>query len=336
MTATVTSAVPVVGWRESDERWLAARRRGISASDVSAVLGFGPYATPWEVWADKRGIRPRRVDADKESIRLGVAMEPWLLAQAGHLLERPVVRTGHRLYSHPAAPWQMCSPDGEVDATLGVEAKTAGLASGFGSPDGWTEQRAPLGYEFQVRWTMRVRAYERMVLIALVAGMGLRMYEYTRDLSVEADMVAQVTEWYERHLVRGVEPPMGPRDNALMDDTYRTTDGGSVALDAHAVEVEELMREYADGLARENAGKAAKEAATARLKRLMGGHAVGTLDNRKVVSWNTRRGNVRWPDLVEDLIEVAGWKGPLLDVDELTERYRLPDSRSIDVKGIAG
>lgn len=342
MTAAVDTptATPLVGWRDSDARWLAVRRTGISASDVAAVLGFGPYKTPWEVWADKTGVRTREVDATREAIRLGNAMEPWLLAQARHLRSREsieVARTSARLYAHPQHRWALASPDGAASeagaVAYGIEAKTAGLASGYGAPAGWSDTRAPLGYELQARWQMYVLGWPRVDLIALVASLGLRTYTFERDLSTEADMAAQVAEWRQKHLVRGDEPAMGPGDNALMDATHPTTDGGSVALDDVA-DVVELLYEYRDGLTREAAGRALKETATARLKRLLGTAAVGTVDNKPVVTWNTRQGSVDWPALVEDLIEIAGWSGPLLDMDELTGRYRKPDSRSIHVKGI--
>jgi putative phage-type endonuclease len=336
MSAPTIAVQPMCGWSATDAEWLRARRSGISASDVAAVLGFSQYKTPWEVWADKTGRRPRETDAAREAIRLGVALEPWLLAQARHQLGADVRRTAHRLYAHPEHGWRLCSPDGEVadrDWTL-VEAKTAGLASGFGVPDGWTEQRAPLGYELQCRWQMHVMGRPQAVLIGLVAGVGMRRYEYTRDVSVEADMVAQVTEWWQRHILGRVEPPMGARDNALMDATHPTAGEGSIALDDDP-DLPDLILQYRDGLAREKEGKALKEAATAQLKRKLGDHPVGTVRNQPVVTWNAKTGAVDWLALVEDLVEIAGWSGPLLDLDALVDRYRKPDSRQIHVKGVA-
>lgn len=331
--ATVAHPRPLVAWSATEHQWLAARRTGISASDVAAVLGFGPYKTPWEVWADKTGVRTREVDATREAIRLGIALEPWLLRQASYHLDAPVERTAARLYAHGEHPWRLASPDGRaLDGPL-IEAKTAGLASGFGVPDGWSDTRVPLGYELQCRWQMHVCDVDQVMLVAMVAGLGLRYYTYDRDLSVEADMVAQVTEWRRQHLVRGVEPPMGPSDNALMDATHPATDGDSIALD-NVPDLVEVLYAYQDGLSREAAGRAAKEAATARLKRLLGDHAAGTVANRPVVTWNAVTGRVDYAALIEDLIEIVGWDGPLLDMAELLDKYRKPASRSINVKGL--
>lgn len=334
-TAVEYAPTPVTGWSATEAQWLAARREAISASDVAAVLGYSEYATPWEVWADKTGVRPREVDASKEAILLGVALEPWLLAQARHQLGADVRRTSHRLFAHPDEPWQVASPDGEAVTTdgevFGIECKTAGLASGFGVPGGWTDRRAPLGYEFQCRWQMRVMGWSKVVLIGLVANFGLRTYTYTRDLAIEADLVAQVAEWRQRYLVGRVEPAMSPRDDQLMNDLYRETTGGELKLDDDP-DILEALYAHADGLAKESAGRAQKEAAAALLKRKLGEHAAGTIGGHEVITWKAKRGNVRWRDLITDLYEVGGWDPDGVDAD--AEAYRDAPSRSINVKGL--
>lgn len=53
--------------------WLAARKRDITASDASALLGIHPYKTAFELWAEKTG---KKVEAeDNEVFRRGRALE---------------------------------------------------------------------------------------------------------------------------------------------------------------------------------------------------------------------------------------------------------------------
>ncbi|WP_292621907.1 lambda-exonuclease family protein [Mesorhizobium sp.] len=53
--------------------WLAARKRDVTASDASTLLGVNPYKTPFELWAEKTG---RKADAeDNDVFRRGRAME---------------------------------------------------------------------------------------------------------------------------------------------------------------------------------------------------------------------------------------------------------------------
>ena len=33
--------------------WLEARRAGIGASDIAAIMGISPWSTPFQIWASK-------------------------------------------------------------------------------------------------------------------------------------------------------------------------------------------------------------------------------------------------------------------------------------------
>jgi len=287
VTATITNPVPVIGWDAPDSDWLAARNTGISASDVAAVLGFSEYATPWEVWAEKTGLHPRDA-VDSEAIRLGIDLEPWLLERAQRMLGFPVVRTPARLYAHPTDTWQLASPDGEAQppgcVPFGIEAKTAGLASGFGIPSGWSDDRVPLGYEFQARWQMRVMGWERVDIVGLVAGVGLRMWPIGRDDAIEADMVMQVAEWREQHLIRRIEPPVVARDNALMSAVWPTPTEGVIDL-TDDPDIDELLFEHEERKRTAKDAKDAKDQVSAAIKRKLGPHEIAVANGRVIATW---------------------------------------------------
>ena len=40
------------------EKWLKARRSGLGASEVAAILGLSPWSTPYKVWKDKVSSEP--------------------------------------------------------------------------------------------------------------------------------------------------------------------------------------------------------------------------------------------------------------------------------------
>lgn len=336
MSTTILRPPPVVvsGWG-NDDAWLAARAQGISASDVAACLGFSPYATPWEVWADKTGMRPRQVDADKECIRLGIALEPWLIIQARHHLGVPVVHTDARLYAHHDARWQLASPDAEArpedGEPFGVEAKTAGLAGGFGVPKDWSDDEFPLGYQLQAHWQMRVMGWRKVLIVALVAGLGLRFYEVRRDLQVELDLVEQVTEWRQRHLTGGIEPPLCDRDANLLADVWPEPSEGHLRLDGNTPFVENVL-DYQAGIDEERNGRRRKETAAANLERILGPHYAGTIDGNEIVTWKTRRGSVSWKSTAAAIHEASG--GTPTDLAAIAEAHRGKPTRTIKVKGI--
>ncbi len=324
-TATLVGSVPVLDWDAQRPEWLAARRRGLGASDVAAVLGFSHYTSPWQVWAEKLDVR-RPPDQPSAAADLGTALEPWLLEQAPTLIGQPVVRTDAQLYRHPDYPWRMCSPDGQAAAgSVGVQCKTAGLASGYGPPKGWDDGGIPLGYEFQCRWEAHVMGWDAVELVALVANYGLVRRTVVRDLAIEADLVAQVSEWWQRHIVAGVEPPLGAADSAVMAELFPAgVPGEVVELDGTAAL--DAWFAYRAARDREKAARLDRETAAAALKHLIGPAWGGKVDGHLIATWAEKRGHVDWERLVADLAATAGVTAPDPDL------YRKPSTRTLTVK----
>lgn len=321
MTAPTIAAEPVVGWDATDEEWEAARRHGLGGSDISAVLGFDRYTSPWEVWAEKTGVR--HVDLDSLPAEIGTVLEPWLRDRAARILGEPVAVTPHRTYRHPQHGWRLCSPDGITADRRLVELKTAGLVTGYGTPPGWADGAVPLGYEFQVRWAMHVMDAPAAEVVALVAGLGLVRRTVERDHAIEADLVDQLTHWWGTHVVGGVEPAMGT-DPGLLAERYPTPNGKTIDLGATGAS--EHWIGYREAREREAAAKADKDRHGAALKALLGDNEVGTVDGNCIATWGPKKSPVDWPRLAADLAQQAGV--PVPD----PETYRKPPTRALNVK----
>lgn len=320
---TLRGPTGLIDWNATDDQWLAAREGGISASDVKTALGFDQYKTPWELWAEKTGAHPVP-PVSNAATKLGHDLEPWLLQMAARELRTPVTRTTYRLYAHPQHPWRMASPDGVTSTGELVEGKTAGLCGGFGIPTGWAEDSIPLGYNLQARWQMHVLDAPRVHVPALVSGLGFRLYTLERDMTVEADLVEQVTEWYERHILDGEEPPFGPGDNLLR--RYPTPTENIIALDD--TDASAHYEAYAEAHAAEREATAAKKRAAEQLQALIGPHAEATLNGDLIATWKTRDGSVDWKALAGDLAEAHSLELPALSL------YRKPSTRTFLVKGL--
>lgn len=324
-TQAVTSPVPVIGWDATEDEWLAARRHGLGGSDILAVLGFSTYRTPWDVWAEKTGVRSWQEEGGPAA-DLGKDLEPWILNQAEKLLNIPVSQTAYRTYKHPIHGWQLCSPDGVTADGRLVEAKTAGLQSGYGIPDGWADGRIPLGYELQVRWSLYVMDAPAAEIIALIAGMGVQRRTVVRDIAIEYELLVQVTDWYERHIAGGVEPPLGQADNTAMAKLFPSyTARAEVDLTGRD-DVIEVWHAYRDARDRESRAKADKEAAGAALKRLIGDREIAKVNGHTIATWSSKKGAVDWPRLVADLVEKYQLPAPNPD------DYRKPSTRFLNVK----
>jgi hypothetical protein len=148
----------------------------------------------------------------------------------------------------------------------------------------------------------------RIELIGLVAGMGVQHRSIVRDAAVEADMVAQVSDWYATHIAGGVEPPLGAVDNDTLARLYPRANGAAVDLDD--TEALDLWIAYRQARDAEKAAKQAKETAGAGLKKLLGDNEIGLVEDRPIAAWSSKKGAVDWPALIADLVETHGVPAP--------------------------
>jgi len=321
-TATIAGPRPIVGWDADDRDWHAARLAGIGASDVTTALGFNQWQTPWQLWATKTGRRSGDTGMSTAA-QLGHDLEPWLLQQAAARIGKPVRHTRHRLYAHPEHPWRLCSPDGEsADGGL-VEAKTAGLAGGYGVPYGWTDTRIPLAYELQCRWQLHVMNRPVVHVVALAAGLGVCMYRIERDMATEHELVTQVDAWWQRHIVQDVEPAAGAADNTALAELYPKPDGQTVDIGLDGFDA--CLR-YRDAAGREKTAKTEKDQAAAAIKALLGTSEYGCMDGHLLCVWTGRDGAVDWRRVAEHISDTTG--NPLPDLD----LFRRNPTRSLTVK----
>lgn len=331
-------AIGVVGWEASRDEWLEARRKGVGGSDISAILGYSIYRSPWDVWSEKAKVKTWE-DGNSDAAQLGVALEPWLREQAGTIVGEPAAETQYRTYCHSEDfSERMCSPDGVFADGRLLECKTAGLASGWGAPRGWEGGELPLGYEFQCRWSMHVMDAPAVEVVALVAGMGLQHRTVTRELATELELVSQVGTWWNRYVMHDEEPPLGARDAEVMQQLYPRCEVDEVDL-SHTNALEHWSA-YKAAQRKERIAEEWKKEAGANLKNLIGKAGRGMVDGQCIATWGERRGRTEWRVLVEDLVNelMAKHDIPILDVDQFIEsrvdKHTGPSTRTLSVKDL--
>ncbi|MGH3521457.1 MAG: YqaJ viral recombinase family protein [Mycobacterium sp.] len=279
---------PVCGWGD-DQAWLAARRFGLSASEVATALGLPPmYQTPWQLWADKTGLLTPKETTDPAAL-LGHTLEPVLIDQARDLVPdaRIVTRTLSRLYRSPMIPWALASPDAVAHCDRGqeswlelVECKTAGLFEPWAG-QAWGDQ-VPYRVEVQARWQMLVTGIRtRVRIIGLITGHGLRMWTIEWDEDDERALFAAAADWWGTHVVNGVEPPLWGRDADTLDALYPPRLGEVADLS----ECRTAVIEYQKARGLESDAKARKQRAAVVIKRALGGAVAGEVNGQEMVTW---------------------------------------------------
>jgi putative phage-type endonuclease len=200
----------------TEAEWLAARREGITASEIAVVMGLSPYESPFALYHRKRG---GLAVADNGAMRIGRFMEPLVCEMFGERYPGLLLAgNGRELYAHPDRPWQMATPDrllhehdagpDGLDVLLSVlEAKTAGSYDGWGE-DGSDE--IPVHYRCQLLWQMDVMGVDAGYVACLfLHSRQLRVYEVALDDSAAADLKLMREEaglFLEDHLRAGTEP----------------------------------------------------------------------------------------------------------------------------------
>lgn len=239
-----TAAVPLLPANPPEDVWLAARRRDgdtwrIGASELAAVLGVSPFASPFSLWWAKQDDWQTE---QNDAMKIGHKLEDTI----GDLFreERPdlmVARSNAGLWGHPLHDWLVCTPDflavaGDVDScTHGadclvhagvnalhnfddrggvhvepVEAKSDEGGAGWGKPG---TGEVPAHHRVQVLVQCAVFGAPRGHLVRL-AGKRFARYVVAFDDSARADLA----EWikagraFVADLAAGVSPDIDAHD----------------------------------------------------------------------------------------------------------------------------
>lgn len=196
------------------EEWLAARRSGITATDMVAIMGQSKYRTAFDVWTDK--LMPPFGQQDEETHEAafwGLALEEPVAQAWANKHGLKVRRIG--LVSNEYEPWQMASLDrlvsGCPDGRCALEVKTRSL---FVSEQ-W-EKALPEDVVTQCIWQLLVTGLDHIHVAALIGGQ--RMVEHVVRMDSEKLNALLDAGWLVWDAVKDATPPNMPP--ALWSDMY--------------------------------------------------------------------------------------------------------------------
>lgn len=302
------------------EEWLTARSVGISigASDVASILGVaGAFKTPWQVWAERMGHLPPQ--ADNAVLKQGRRWERRVLEDYGEATGcaglEPCDLT---IVRHASAPWAVCSPDafawmddGPECPAHGVEAKTDQYGHGAWQAEtvictaSWSaEWPAPLPYVLQALWSLEVTGlpFWDLACVQFRHGGRLVWHRIMSDEALQAQLLARVSEWRERHLVRGEAPPV---DDSAACSAYVSRHPSSEARRATDEEDALILRMRQHAAAARMEASAAKRIKNELAQRMAGAPLL------------SRWGTVKPPRHVEAPPPAQEWDGDELDFSGL-------------------
>lgn len=244
------------------------RTKGLGSSDVPKILGIVPSAWggPWDVWAEKVGMLEPREGEDPIKARIGGLIEPV----ARRLLEDDL---GERVVASTGTFVSGCLRS-NIDAFVGqckrgnpiAEIKSTGYTSEWGNPDDGVDA-IPDRHVVQVHAQL-ICAESDVAYIPLITadrGMGYARYTVRRSDELCKEIVALCEEWWDRHVVRGVEPDRTNPPPAFETlSRVRRRAGAVVRID------EKLVRLYAEAHEACKAAEARKDEARRTIAAFLG------------------------------------------------------------------
>jgi putative phage-type endonuclease len=197
------------------EKWLAARKHHIGASDVAAILGVNPYKSAYTLWAEKSGLLP---ESDNSlPARVGMALEGLVTSLYEEETQVKTTNPGDfTFFVHEDYPFWTCTPDRLVfdDDVIkrAVELKTIGEQAARNLKDG----EPPLAYQVQLQSQLAVLGVDEGDLACLIGNRSFEIFPFRRHEKLISKITSRVNEFFQRIIDRN--PPSVDGS----DSTYRT------------------------------------------------------------------------------------------------------------------
>lgn len=281
--------------RLRQERGMATadRSKVLGASEVAAVLGLSPWATPLDVWIRKQANQAAEGVAacHERGHFLEDAVVRWTASRLGALEVEPGVRIEEPFLGLPAFPNVGMHPDAAIRLTDGwrlIEAKTSRDAASWGAEDA---EGVPEHILVQTAVQAAIAQVPVVVGAYLPIKDELRVYQIDRNPTLEADVMELAQAWWDRHVVGNVMPDLTGGDSVRRHLAAKFGPVLRPAFQADA-ELEMMLQCYLE--LREKAKTAAEEAEMmGNALRLRIGDAEGFFSPAGKVTWKWQPGASR-------------------------------------------
>ena len=191
------------------------RRKFIGGSDIAAILGISPWATPLDVYLEKTGECEREINFEQQKrLDRGKRMEPYVIDILEEETGICVTRRNQR-YSLPEYPYMSCEIDAESRCGLNIEIKTT---SEFNKKS-WGEEGTddiPVFYTAQAMWGLMITGKQECVVAVLIGSDNFKTYYIKRDEEVIKHLFEKAKAFWEMVEAKTPPPPVNEKDIAAL------------------------------------------------------------------------------------------------------------------------
>jgi len=182
------------------EEWLELRKKGIGGSDAAAIVGLDRYRSPFDVYADKLGLKPEI--PDNEAMRQGRDLEQYVAERFMEATGKKV-RRRNAMLQHPEYPFMIADIDRwVVGENAGLECKTTSVLNRAKFSQG----EFPPNYYVQCMHYMAVTGAERWYLAVLVLNKAFHVFTIERDEAEVQALIEAEKDFWENHILKQIPP----------------------------------------------------------------------------------------------------------------------------------
>ena len=182
------------------EKWLELRKKGIGGSDAAAIVGLDRYRSPFDVYADKLGLRPEI--PDNEAMRQGRDLEQYVAERFMEATGKKV-RKRNAILQHPEHHWMLANIDRwVVGENAGLECKTTSILNSTKFSQGEFQPN----YYVQCVHYMAVTGAERWYLAVLVLNKSFHVFTIERDEAEIQALIEAEKDFWENHVLKQIPP----------------------------------------------------------------------------------------------------------------------------------
>lgn len=214
------------------QEWLWNRKKGIGGSDASAILGFNPWMSAFELYIDKTSDYVEEID--NEAIHFGNVLE-GVVADEFTRRTGKKVRRRNQTFKHPEHEFMIANIDRDVVGEKALlECKTT---NAFNS-DAWEGDEIPPMYMCQIQHYMAVLDYEKAYIAVLIGGQKFVWKEVKRDDEFIDLMIQHEKHFWNEHVLKGIPPEIdgSPSASDLLNKMYPEDNGETIMLQSNDAE----------------------------------------------------------------------------------------------------
>lgn len=234
--AQIDGLINVVPGHDAHTIWLLKRKKGISATDLSVIMGFNRWRTAYELWENKTNLN--QIDSiTSPAAEWGHRLEDVIAQKYSEVTHSTVGALGtiqDRNYPFLLGSLDRVVFDPKSGKALKVlEIKTTGRNYSSGDTDvmgrpiqSWgpgnqydengncikADSQVPMEYDIQVQVYMMITGLKEADIAVLIGGQDFRVYTITADQELINTIIQEAERFFCEHILRGVPPQKIEKD----------------------------------------------------------------------------------------------------------------------------